>query len=167
MFTTGLTVDFSISTFQNRELTVCPAEPVALTCTILQSGDGTGTKGTFATVGTVSAPGSLALEYFDPNGCYNILCETSDTVASKRLNWAGSFPGGSKVSSKTPYYISGASSGAGCTKLASSCAGLDITIQATRAPAPGVTDLSPYICSELTITCEVRSASSARATWSL
>jgi hypothetical protein len=70
------------------------------------------------------------------------------------LNWAGSFTGGSKVSSKTPYYVSGASSGAGCTKLAPSCAGLDITIQATRVPAPGATDLSPYICSELSITCD-------------
>jgi hypothetical protein len=96
------------------------------------------------------------LDSFNPAGCYNILCETNDTADSKRVNWIGSHDknGGNKVSSKAPFYLSGASSGAGCTKLATSCANLNINIQAARAPAPGVTDLSLYTCSELSITCK-------------
>ena len=96
------------------------------------------------------------MDSFNPAGCYNILCETNDTADSKRVNWIGSHDknGGNKVSSKAPFYLSGAASGAGCTKLAPSCADLDITVQAARAPAPGVTDLSLYTCSELSITCK-------------
>ena len=127
-----------------------------MTCTVLKDASGTGT-GSFTAVGKASSPGTLVLDSFDPEGCYNIRCETSDTIASTRVEWNGSFvndnSSGMRTSFGVPYYLSGAAGGSGCTKLAPSCEALDITAKSTRA-APTGADLSLYTCAKVTFACE-------------
>jgi hypothetical protein len=147
----NLTTDFAVH-FQNRDLTVCPTTPTNMKCTVLKDASGTGT-GSFTVVGSASSSGTLVLDSFDPNGCYNILCETSDTLPSARIEWNGSFVGGNRTSFGVPYYLSGAASGAGCTKLAPSCAALDVTAKSTRA-APAGTDVSLYTCAKVKFACK-------------
>jgi hypothetical protein len=147
----SLTTDFAVH-FQNRDLTVCPTTPTNMKCTVFKDASGTGT-GSFTAVGNASSPATLVLDSFDPTGCYNILCETSDTLASTRIQWNGSFVGGNRTSFGVPYYLSGAASGAGCTKLAPSCEALDITAKSTRA-APAGADLSLYTCAKVKFACK-------------
>lgn len=151
----SLTIDFAVH-FQNRDLTTCPATAITMTCTVLKDASGTGT-GSFTVVGSAISPGTLVLDSFDPAGCYNIRCETSDTIASTRVEWNGSFvndnSSGMRTSFGVPYYLSGAAGGSGCTKLAPSCEALDITAKSTRA-APAGADLSLYTCAKVTFACE-------------
>ena len=125
-----------------------------LTCTVLQSKHRSQSAWTFTSIATVRSPDALVL-IFDLNACYNIQCETSDTPnLKKRLVWSGSFneKNGYKISSKSPYYLSGGIDGAGCTSLAPWVDELNITIQLIKAPPRGATDLRPYICAEVAIT---------------
>ena len=144
---------------QDRDLTVCPTSgpAISLSCTVLVDASGTGT-GTFKPVGSVSSSsGMLVLDSYDPNGCYNILCETSDTIQSKRIEFSGSFVNSKKsglwTATSPPFYISGAASGKGCTKLAPTCDALDITAKSTRA-APKGANLNLYSCASVKIACE-------------
>ncbi len=126
-------------------------------CTVLLDKSGSG-KGSFDAVGSVRSPGTLELTSFDPNGCYNILCKTSDTALSTRIDWDGSFTNdrssdGDFTSFGVPFYLSGSELGTGCTKLAPSCEQLDITAQSARA-APENADLSEYSCAKVNFTCK-------------
>jgi hypothetical protein len=104
IFTPGFAIHI-----QHRDLTECPATLFDLKCTALKSStDGTGHRGTFVTVGSVSADNTPSLDSFDPAGCNNIFCETNATSDNKCLNWIGSHDknGGHKgVSSKAPYEL--------------------------------------------------------------
>lgn len=151
----SLTINFAVPV-QNRDLTVCPTTPINMKCTVLVDASGTGT-GKFTAVSNATSPGTVVLASFDPAGCYNILCETSDTLGSVRVEWKGSFVNdqgsGDRTSFGVPYYLSGAASGAGCTKLAPSCEALDITAVSTRA-APAGADLSLYTCAKVKFACK-------------
>ena len=110
------------SPIQSRALTMCPAEPVDLDCTVLIDKGGTG-YGPWTVVGSVSSPDALELASYDPKGCYNVQCTTSDGIDSTHINWTGSFTTnkatGKFKSWKSPYFLSGYANGSGCTKVIS------------------------------------------------
>jgi hypothetical protein len=129
-----------------------------MSCEVLVDKSGTGT-GDFTTVGSVdSLTGTLVLDSYDPSGCYNIQCVTNDTIKSRRIEFTGPFTNDNTSTGKwtalnEPFFLSGAASGKGCTKLAPSCEALDITVESTRA-APTGADLAKHTCATVKIACE-------------
>ena len=131
--------------------------PVNLACKVLVDGTGLG-AGPWVEVTSVSSPNALELALYDPNGCYNVLCTSSDSIISMHIEWFGSFTTSKATdkfrSWKAPYYLSGYANGNGCTNFGPSCADLDLTVQSRRAPPPGMAVTADYICSEVDITCK-------------
>ena len=132
---------------------MCPVDvPIGLKCTVLQQ-----TNGQWKEVASVTAPATLSLGAFDPAGCYNILCESTDTVDSAHIEWKGSFTTavgktGFQKSWVVPYYLSGKKDGSGCSSLGTSCPSVDITIQSRRTQDTESADM--YKCAEVKIKCK-------------
>ena len=131
----------------------CPEAPVNLTCKVLRK-----RSAQWKIVGSASAPNEIVLNEYDPDGCYNIFCETSDDIDSMFIEWTGTFitsgPVGYRKSLKPPFYLSGQAGGGGCSILGDTCEDLDITIMSRRNKSPGSNVTSPYTCAGMEVRCE-------------
>ena len=146
---------FRSFTFQGRALTECPTEPIEMTCTVLKQ-----EKGVWEIVGIEASPSTLTLDSYDPAGCYNIKCNTTETASSAKIVFEGFVPAGTGTSTHTSFgnvgYLSGQANGGGCTKLAESCSDLGMTIMSRRTiegEKEGTPVPESHVCAEMTIKC--------------
>ena len=120
-----------------------------MTCTVLKLVDGK-----WNDVGSVKSPGTLTLAGYDPAGCYNVKCVTTDTIKSAKVVFSGSVPTHTSWGSEA--YLSGRADGGGCSTLAKSCSDLDVTIQARRT-VEGENEGTPvpdnHVCAAVKIKC--------------
>ena len=126
-----------------------------MTCTVLKQENGLWKK-----VASVASPGTLTLDGYDPAGCYNIKCETTDVASSAKIVFDGFVKAGTKYGTRTSFgsvsYLSGQANGEGCSKLAESCSDLGMTIKARRTypgENEGVAVPDTYVCAEVKIKC--------------
>ena len=126
-----------------------------MTCTVLKK-----ENEVWKEVGFAASPNTLTLNGYDPAGCYNIKCNTTETASSAKIVFEGFVPDVNEPDTHTSFgnvgYLSGKANGEGCTKLAESCSDLGMTIMSRRTiegEKEGTPVPESHVCAEMTIKC--------------